>query len=88
MSENRIFSVEDNERGGMVVIDLEKVCAMATINSNAIEITLDNKSMRFDIGSNTSKRLFQQFIEYKTACPYTPPLKKPLPTSGTEIKAM
>lgn len=87
MSENRIF-VEENERGGMVVIDLEKVCAMATMNSDTIEITLDNKSMRFDVGRNTSKRLFQQFIEYKTACTCTPPLKKPLPTSDMEIKAM
>ena len=88
MTENRIFSFENSERGEWIVIDLEKVCAIIVRDFKKVEINFEHKSIDFELGIDTSERLFQQFVAYKTDCHCTPPLKKPLPTSGTEIKAM
>ena len=88
MLRNRIFSVENDNRGDRIVIDLEKVYAIIIRDFKKVEITFEHNSIYLELGIDTSDRLFQQFIEYKTVCPCTPPLKKPLPTSGTEIKAM
>lgn len=59
-----------------------------------------NEVSKFPMGRHDADRLMEQFIAYKTDSPWTfefeefvknhcpPPLKKPLPTSGTEIKAI
>jgi hypothetical protein len=88
MLRNRIFEFTTGDLRGRFVIDLEKVCTIQLTDFKTIEIIFDNKSFCLEASTNTIDRLFQQFIEYKTVCPCTPPLKKPLPTSGTEIKAM
>jgi len=81
MLRNRIFEFTTGDLRGRFVIDLEKVCTIQLTDFKTIEIIFDNKSFCLEGSTNTIDRLFQQFIEYKTACPCTPPLKKPLPKS-------
>jgi len=88
MSKNRIFNLTNKELECQTVIDLERVCAIKFIDVNTVKIIFDGVSSDWCLTTNTIDKLLQQFIEYKTDCPYAPPLKKPLPTSGTEIKAI
>ena len=75
MTENRIFGVENDKRGERIVIDLERVCAIKITDVNTVKIIFDSKSFDWYLTTNTIDKLLQQFIEYKTGCPCTPPSK-------------
>ena len=94
----RALSEEQMVKGGeFVMLNGDRVTTISLDMVRTIDYTNDgveilflfkNEVSKFPMGRHDADRLMEQFIAYKTGCPCPPPLKKPLPTSGTEIKAM